>query len=174
MALWSTFWKFILKPVCCKRRQKLVPDQCTSYWLHELGTLKDLKDSKLIINESKLFPWSSRMSLVPFRTFREPLVLNPVTGQELFLPVSYSKPALVEIVLVETVLAADPMYYEIMSEANNKDGSFWAPEKYVYYYLGPQNRFQPTVADWNEVLKEYLSHTMTQTYVAFHASIRDK
>ena len=58
------------------------------------GPLKDLKDSKLILNESKLFPWSSRISLVPFRTFRRPLFPKPVTGQELFFVVSYSKPAL--------------------------------------------------------------------------------
>ena len=48
-----------------------------------------LKDSKLILNESKLFPWSSSVNLVQFRTFR-----GPVTGQELFLAVSYSKLAL--------------------------------------------------------------------------------
>jgi accessory gene regulator protein AgrB len=34
------------------------------------------------------------ISLVPFRTFRGPLFPKPVTGQELFLVVSYSKPAL--------------------------------------------------------------------------------
>ena len=34
------------------------------------------------------------ISLVPFRTFREPLFHKPVTGQELFLVVSYSKPSL--------------------------------------------------------------------------------
>ena len=52
------------------------------------GPLKYLKDSKLILNESKLF--LSRISLVPFRTFFS----KPVTGQELFLAVSYSRPAL--------------------------------------------------------------------------------
>ena len=31
-----------------------------------------------------IFPWSSRISLVPFRTFRGPLFPKPVTGQELF------------------------------------------------------------------------------------------
>ena len=56
--------------------------------------MTDLKGSKLILNESKLFPWSSRISLVPFRTFRGPLFPKPVTGQELFLAISYSKPAL--------------------------------------------------------------------------------
>ena len=50
------------------------------------GTLKDLNDSKLIVNESKWFPWSSRINLIPFRIFRGPLFHKPVTaGQELFL-----------------------------------------------------------------------------------------
>ena len=54
-----------------------------------------MKDSKLILNESKLLPWSSRISFVPYRTYRGPLFPKPVTGQELFFAVSYSKPALV-------------------------------------------------------------------------------
>ena len=53
--------------------------------------VKDLKDSKLILNDSKLFPYSSMISLVPFRTFRGPLFPKPVTGQELFFAISYSK-----------------------------------------------------------------------------------
>ena len=81
-----------LEPVCCKKRQKKVPDQLLVWGVG--GPLKDLKDSRLILNESKLFPWSSRISLVPFRTFRGPLFPKPVTGQELFLAVSYSKPTL--------------------------------------------------------------------------------
>ena len=63
------------------------------------GPLKDLKDSKLILNESKLFPWSSRISLVPFRIFRGTLFSKPITGQELFFAVSYSKPALVKYIM---------------------------------------------------------------------------
>ena len=58
------------------------------------GPLKDLKDSKLILNESTLFPLLSRISFVPFRTFRGPLFPKLVIGQELFFPVSYNKPAL--------------------------------------------------------------------------------
>ena len=76
--------------------------------------LKDLKDSKLILNESKLFRWSSRISLVPFRTFRGPLFLKPITGQELFLAVSYSKPALV-IVIFDT----NNQFYERNSTEND-------------------------------------------------------
>ena len=48
------------------------PDQILP-GLWNRGPLKDLKDSKLILNESNLFPWSSIISLVPFRTFRSPL-----------------------------------------------------------------------------------------------------
>ena len=62
----------------------------TACGLGSRGLLKDLKDSKLILNESKLFPWSSRISLVPFKTFRGPLFHIAVTGQELFLAVSYN------------------------------------------------------------------------------------
>ena len=49
--------------------------------------MKDLKDSKVILN--KLFP---RISLVPFRSFRGPLVPKLVTGQELFLPFLTANP----------------------------------------------------------------------------------
>ena len=59
------------------------------------GLLKDLKDSKLILNESKLFPWSSRISLIPFWTFKGPLFPKAVIGQDLFFAISYSKPALI-------------------------------------------------------------------------------
>ena len=34
--------------------------------------------------------------MVPFRIFRGPIVLKPVTGKELFFAVSYSKPALIK------------------------------------------------------------------------------
>ena len=64
-----------------------------TYW----AILKVSLESKLSVNESKLFPWSSRFILIPFRTFRGPLFSKPVTGQELFLTVSYSKPALTRL-----------------------------------------------------------------------------
>ena len=61
-----------------------------SFWpvngLRSRGPLKDMK--------SKFLPWSSRLCLVPFRTFRWPLFPKPVIGQELFLAVSHSKLAL--------------------------------------------------------------------------------
>jgi hypothetical protein len=46
---------FVLEPVCSKKRQKIIPDQTL---VCGVGTyaMKDLKDSKLILNESKLFP----------------------------------------------------------------------------------------------------------------------
>ena len=83
-----------LEPICCKKQQK-----CS--WpvtgLQNKGPLKDLNDSKLIVYESKWFPWSTRMNFIPFRSFRGPLLHKPVIGQELFFAVSYSKPALVLI-----------------------------------------------------------------------------
>ena len=45
------------------------------------------------------FGWF-RISLESFRSFRGPLLLKPVTGQELFFVVSYSKPALTRIGLM--------------------------------------------------------------------------
>ena len=80
-----------VEPVCCKKRQKIAPDQLLVWGVGCRGPLKDLKDSNLILTESKLFPWSS--SLVPVS--RGPLLSKPVTGQELFLAASFNKPALV-------------------------------------------------------------------------------
>ena len=57
--------------------------------LFSMGPLKDLKDFKLILNESKLFPWWSKISSIPLRILR-------VNGQGLFLAVSYRKPALIK------------------------------------------------------------------------------
>ena len=47
--------------------------------------LKDLNNSKLIVYESKWFPWSSRINFIPLRILRGSLFHKPVTGQELFL-----------------------------------------------------------------------------------------
>ena len=72
---------YTLEPVCCKKQQK-------SSWpvtgLRNRGHLKDQNDSKLIVYESKWFPWSSRINFIPFRIFRGPLFHKPVTGQEPF------------------------------------------------------------------------------------------
>ena len=57
------------------------------------GPLKDPRDSKLILNKYKLFPWSSRISLVPFRNFIEPLFSKPVSSYFLtFLTATGSNP----------------------------------------------------------------------------------
>ena len=58
------------------------------------GHLKVLNDTKLILDDQ----WNNldlfRINLKSFKSFRGPLLLKPVTGQELFFAVSYSKPAL--------------------------------------------------------------------------------
>ena len=46
--------------------------------LRNRGPLKDLNDSKLIVYESKWFPWSSRINFLPFRIFSGPLLYKPV------------------------------------------------------------------------------------------------
>ena len=48
--------------------------------LRNRESLKDLNDSKLIVYESKWFPWSSRTNLIPFRNFRGPLFHKAVTS----------------------------------------------------------------------------------------------
>ena len=82
----------LLEPVCCKKWPKIVPDQLIVWRVGDLWRTWLIQNC--IQKSLKLFPWSSRISLVPFRTFRGPLFPKPVTGQELFLAVSYSKPAL--------------------------------------------------------------------------------
>ena len=60
------FLNNVLEPVCCKKQQK-------SSWpvtgLGNRGPLKDLNNSKLIVYESKWFPWSSRINFISFRIF---------------------------------------------------------------------------------------------------------
>ena len=58
------------------------------------GPLKVLYGTKLIIDDHGNNLDSFRISLESFRSFRGPLLLKPVTGQELFFAVSYSKLAL--------------------------------------------------------------------------------
>ena len=68
-------------------------EQQKSSWpvagLQNRGPLKDLNDFRLIVCESKWFPWSSRINFIPFRIFRGPLFHKPVTGQELCFAVPY-------------------------------------------------------------------------------------
>ena len=55
------------------------------------GLLKFLNGTKVILDDHGNILDSSRISLESFRSFRDPLLLKPVTGQELFFAVSYSK-----------------------------------------------------------------------------------
>ena len=76
----------ILEPVCCKKQQEKVPDQI-------------LNSIKLILDDQENHLDSYTISLELFRSFRGPLFRKPVTGQELFFPVFYSKPALIRIIM---------------------------------------------------------------------------
>ena len=60
-----------------------------------MGPLKILNGIKLILDDQGNHLDSYAISLESFRSFRGPLFRKPVTGQELFFAVSYSKPALV-------------------------------------------------------------------------------
>ena len=65
------------------------------------GPLKVLNGTKLILDDHGNNLDSFRISLESFRSFiRGPLLLKPVTGQELFFAVSYSKPALKVLMVV--------------------------------------------------------------------------
>ena len=74
-------------PVCFKKQhfkkqQKKIPGQLL------VCKIGDLWRTSMIPNwlyMSPIFPWSSRINLVPFRIFRSSLFYKPVTGQELFL-----------------------------------------------------------------------------------------
>ena len=60
------------------------------------GCLKILNGTKLIIDDHGNNLNSFRIILESFSFFRGPLLLKPVTGQELSFAVSYSEPALVD------------------------------------------------------------------------------
>ena len=70
---------------------KKVSDQLL-VWVNK-GPLKVLNGTKLILDDHGSNLDSFRISLESFRSFRGPLLPKPVTGQELFLAISYSKPA---------------------------------------------------------------------------------
>ena len=59
------------------------------------GPLKVLNGTKLILDDHGKNLDSFIISLESFRSFRGPLLLKPITGQEVFFAVSYSKQALV-------------------------------------------------------------------------------
>ena len=58
------------------------------------GPLKVLNGTKLILDNHRKNLESFIINLESFSSIRGPLHLKPVTGQELFFAVSYSKPAL--------------------------------------------------------------------------------
>ena len=66
------------------------------------GPLMALNGTKLIFDDHGNKVDSFRISLESFRSFKGPLLHKPVTGQELFFAVSYSKPALVNIIFLPT------------------------------------------------------------------------
>ena len=70
----------------------------TSSW--NRGLLKILNGIKLILNDQGNHLDSNTISLESFRSFRGQIFRKPVTGQELFLSVSYNKPALVQCTLI--------------------------------------------------------------------------
>ena len=86
-----------LEPVCSYRfavrnsKKKFL----TSTGLWNRGPLKILNGIELILDDQGNHLDSYTISLKSFRSFRGPLFRKPVTGQELFFAVSYSKPALV-------------------------------------------------------------------------------
>ena len=61
----------------------------------EIRALKVLNGTKLNLDEHGNNLDSFRISLESNRSFRGPLLLKPVTSQELLFAVSYSKPALI-------------------------------------------------------------------------------
>ena len=56
--------------------------------------MKVLNTTKLILDDHGNNLDSFRISLESFRSFRGPLLLKPITGQEPFFAVSYGKPTL--------------------------------------------------------------------------------
>ena len=62
--------------------------------LENKAPLKVLNGTKLILDDHGNNSDSFRISLESFRSFRGPILNKPVTGQELFFAIFYSKPAL--------------------------------------------------------------------------------
>ena len=93
---WSSLTKihgYISSPRIWKKCRFAVKNSKKKSW--PVTGLQNRGHSKLIVYESKWFPCSFRINLMPFRIFRGPLFHKLLTGQEPFFAVSYSKPALV-------------------------------------------------------------------------------
>ena len=69
-ALFYIFVRYTLEPSCCKKWQKS-PNQETG--LGNRGRLKVLNDTKFVLNKHEEFPYSFRINLVSFKTFRPPI-----------------------------------------------------------------------------------------------------
>jgi hypothetical protein len=74
--------------------------------LRSRGPLKDLKDSELWLNESKLFQWSSRISFGTIQNLQKALISQTSNWSGIFLAVSHSKSALVQ--------SKNPHYVELI------------------------------------------------------------
>ena len=79
-----------LEPVCCKRQQKKLPGQLLV--LGNRGPLKILNGIELIVDDQGNH--LDTISLESFSTSEVPYFPKPVTDQEGFFAVSYSKLAL--------------------------------------------------------------------------------
>ena len=81
------------------------------------GPLKVLNGTKLILDDHGNNLDSFRISLESFRSFRGPLLLKPVTGQELFFAVSYSKPALAKLHFPESGFTIPRLWHSVCTWA---------------------------------------------------------
>ena len=86
------------------------------------GPLKVLNGTKLILDDQKNKLDSFRITLESFRFFTRPLIIKPVTGQELFFAVSYSKPA----------LTAYPLLHENKKKETNTEAGNLITVTYYY------------------------------------------
>jgi hypothetical protein len=90
-------FRFSLEQDCCKKQQTKVPDQllvCGIGSTGNRGPLKILNGIKFILDDQVYHLDSYTISFESFRSFKGPLFRKPITSQELFFAVSYSKPVL--------------------------------------------------------------------------------
>ena len=84
-----------LEPVCCKKQQIKVPDQLLVCGIGDLWRTWMIPNW-LYMSPSDSLDHPGSILYHSAGIFRGPLFHKPVTGQELFFAVSYSKPALVK------------------------------------------------------------------------------
>ena len=73
-----------------------------------------------------------RINLVPFRASRGPLFPKPVTGQELFFAVSYSKPALTHSLSVNAVFALEELAKSLIQSTTHRK---WLNQKDRHFIM---------------------------------------